>query len=775
MSETTNLKLKKHDNVTTNTNQFDVENYMNGNWDKIDEFAGEVNDKVIEIEDSIDLVKQRTDQAVEEINTDISNIEKEQTEQNESIASKVNQADYNKAMLAIQAELNEAREENESIKGVIPTTSNTGENVTLNNTASMRFKKLDIGGNSKQETRSGINLWNDTSVENKAISSLSNTQVSVSNLKLTKAGNYCIRLFFTDNTYATSDVTTLLKDSAGNTVTEVGVLATKNLTQQQVEEITSGVVWTNTNGLSTYASKTIKGIILVQADTFPEAYEQYGVMPSLEFPSEVEAVGQDVNLFDEEQITLNRYVDSNGFDGASVISNISGYIPVVPNAEYTLNYDTDGRARYVCFYNAEKQVIDGSTIKAYINQTITFKTTNDTRYIRFTYYSGATNVKLQKGTKATVWSPYNHGSANVTVCNKNRLDFSKWNNVTASHGTVEKVKNGLELTATTNDCYTDTFAYNFQGTLSKERIEKYGVIAKPNTKYTFSCKVNNVTISKRLYMFFADKDYNLLGSVGSATSALTAETPANCKYITVRVGVANAGDSLTFTDLQIEEAETATDYVEHKEQTFTVPVQQEMLKDDGFVKIDGTWKEKHTWGKYVITGKEGVSKHTSTTNNSFYIQLSSYIDVLPKCPENNSTVAEILCSHFPVDAVNTNVFKDKIGIGLTQLSSSRTCALYISVGLDGISTSDEFKAKLAELYEAGTPVTVYYKLETPIYLDCTEAQKAVLNQVEKAKSYEDVTHIYSTDEISPIFDVEAYQDLKALFNQTNVAVLEGGN
>ena len=116
MSETTNLKLKKHDNVTTNTSQFDIQNYMNGNWDKLDEFAGEVNDKVIEIEDSIDLVKQRTDQAVEEINTDISNIQKEQTEQNESIASKVNQADYNKAMLAIQAELNEAKEENESIK-----------------------------------------------------------------------------------------------------------------------------------------------------------------------------------------------------------------------------------------------------------------------------------------------------------------------------------------------------------------------------------------------------------------------------------------------------------------------------------------------------------------------------------------------------------------------------------------------------------------------------------------------------------------------------------
>lgn len=52
MSETTNLKLKKHDNVTTNTNQFDVENYMNGNWDKLDEFAGQVNGKTAELQEA---------------------------------------------------------------------------------------------------------------------------------------------------------------------------------------------------------------------------------------------------------------------------------------------------------------------------------------------------------------------------------------------------------------------------------------------------------------------------------------------------------------------------------------------------------------------------------------------------------------------------------------------------------------------------------------------------------------------------------------------------
>ena len=50
MSETKNLKLKKHDNPETNTEKFDIENYLNGNWDKIDENTEEINQKIENIQ-----------------------------------------------------------------------------------------------------------------------------------------------------------------------------------------------------------------------------------------------------------------------------------------------------------------------------------------------------------------------------------------------------------------------------------------------------------------------------------------------------------------------------------------------------------------------------------------------------------------------------------------------------------------------------------------------------------------------------------------------------
>ena len=50
MSETTNLKLFKQDNPTTNTNNFDIEKTLNDNWDKLDENAGTTNKKLESLE-----------------------------------------------------------------------------------------------------------------------------------------------------------------------------------------------------------------------------------------------------------------------------------------------------------------------------------------------------------------------------------------------------------------------------------------------------------------------------------------------------------------------------------------------------------------------------------------------------------------------------------------------------------------------------------------------------------------------------------------------------
>ena len=57
MSETTNLKLFKHDNPSTNTNPFDVEQSLNDNWDKIDTAAGEIQEEQTKQNEDIESLK----------------------------------------------------------------------------------------------------------------------------------------------------------------------------------------------------------------------------------------------------------------------------------------------------------------------------------------------------------------------------------------------------------------------------------------------------------------------------------------------------------------------------------------------------------------------------------------------------------------------------------------------------------------------------------------------------------------------------------------------
>ena len=132
-------------------------------------------------------------------------------------------------------------------------------------------------------------MWNDTSIENKKVSELTNTQISMSDLKL-EAGDYRFKLFFTDGTYAQADVNVLLKNSENATLKIISINSYATLTEEEAEQIVSGVCFTNATGLANYANKTITGLMLTEGTTAVDKYEKYGASPSLDYPSEIETL-----------------------------------------------------------------------------------------------------------------------------------------------------------------------------------------------------------------------------------------------------------------------------------------------------------------------------------------------------------------------------------------------------------------------------------------------------------------------------------------------------
>ena len=263
-----------HQNPATNENQFDVENYLNENWNKTKEVVNNNADELISVQGRVSALE--TDNTTNK--QDISEIKEEQIEQNTNIES-------------LQTKLEKVEKEfnDYAIHGQA-----SGEFIHLTDSAKSSCK-IDIKGNVKQETRSGKNLWNDTSIENKKVSELTNTQISMSDLKL-EAGDYRFKLFFTDGTYAQADVNVLLKNSENATLKIISINSYATLTEEEAEQIVSGVCFTNATGLANYANKTITGLMLTKGTTAVDKYEQYGASPSLDYPSPIQTVKDSVKV-----------------------------------------------------------------------------------------------------------------------------------------------------------------------------------------------------------------------------------------------------------------------------------------------------------------------------------------------------------------------------------------------------------------------------------------------------------------------------------------------
>lgn len=199
MSETTNLKLKKHDNVATNENPMNLEDYLNENWDIIDETFGTANNVIkdlqINVEDlnsendkqneDIETLKTDNDTNKENIETNASNIEKNTKDielNTENIQTNTEDINTLKAQKeALEKELERQKEDN---RLNTLTEDNGGELVHIDNTTGSRFNALEIEGNEKQFSQEGTSnllvLEEGSKSQNGITVSVENGEVTIS-------------------------------------------------------------------------------------------------------------------------------------------------------------------------------------------------------------------------------------------------------------------------------------------------------------------------------------------------------------------------------------------------------------------------------------------------------------------------------------------------------------------------------------------------------------------------------------------------------------------
>lgn len=339
--------------------------------------------------------------------------------------------------------------------------------------------------------------------------------------------------------------------------------------------------------------------------------------------------------------------------------------------------------------------------------------------------------KLEKGIVVTPYSKYGQGCVKVTKCNNNL--FNKNDIVNKAY-----INSSGEIVSNDGQNYT-----NYISVVS-------------NTMYTIHAEN---PLGAATAICFYDTNKKLLSGLNyNNVKSMSFKTPSNCDF--VRASVSN----INLETLQIEEG-PATTYEEHEEQSYIIPTQQafKSIGDirDTFIKKDDKWYERHNINRKKLDGTENWM--LIDNNSRFAIKITEQrakIDVR----NSNSNLTECLSNRF-VKAAQASVVKVNNRIAFSEWSGIQF--LYLSKIKDSVA---ELKSYLAE-----NETYVDYPLEIPIDIECTSEQSAVLEKLNNARTYKNITNLYSSNEVSAILSLDYAKDLEILLNNVQALALNNAS
>lgn len=155
-------------------------------------------------------------------------------------------------------------------------------------------------------------------------------------------------------------------------------------------------------------------------------------------------------------------------------------------------------------------------------------------------------------------SPVEH-SLVVKVHGKNLFNYDAWKGINAIHGEVTYSDDGVvKLTATENDCFTNYGMYPVAARIP----------VKAGETVTLSWETDAVeTLTSGLNYIFMNGAADNFKSAPATQKKITYIAPADCEFITFRLGVSVAGDSITYWNIQVEKGDTATEYTPYIDPT----------------------------------------------------------------------------------------------------------------------------------------------------------------------------------------------------------------
>ena len=580
-------------------------------------------------------------------------------------------------------------------------------------------KRLKIEGKSEQATRSGKNLFNKSKTTDDKIINSNGTIENVTNK------------FYSDYIYIKGKT-----DYVFNTSNNVEVALYNESTKEFITRLSTKKINTDVDCYVRFNGNIEeKDYIMLEKGSISTDYELYGASPSLDYPSRIINIGDNINLLNVKNALKGYYFYETGELTEGDNNWFYLLIKVKSNESYTFSgVTTTQNSIGIAQFNSNKEFVKSGI--PYKNTT--FTTGSTTAYLGISIRKSEINeVKLEEGSIATLCTPYNCGSIDYKIENKNLFDK---NNAIIIDTGISSSGLGLQ----NNELRTLIFP------------------CKPNKTYTISKILSSrFSLADLISYSYGNTTSQSIINNNNATN-LTITTSTNANYIAVYYYNAST-DTLTeqeiLDSIQIEEGAIATDYVEHQEQTIHFPLSKgQLLHEEDYIDSDGIHQNRKT---IVLNGTEDWNNLIAWGN---YYRV--YITLLDAKKFNTNVQNNQLCSHFIYNFNGTFAINNDTKEGIFAQYMNTQQFYFVTTK----TTTESWKSYLAEQYANCTPVTIEYELAEEIVTPLTKEQKDAYYELQKAKYVDKMTLTCLNEIETELVDID--KSLEESFLEIEKSIIE---
>lgn len=791
-------ELNIHRDVIS-TEQFDVQGYLNENWDKMQDVVDNNAKELMQVQKDISTLKEDNktnksridvleksnetrDGKISKNTEDIEAIQGSIKTATETINKKDNEQDEDikankESIEELQAENLEIKAENErlreDIKSIATIGEASGENIHLEDSSDARCE-LEICGNHQQDTREGYNQFKITSTQTQS-AGVTITKIDESSVSYqgTTAGMFTHMLVEYDGKGLEITKQMYLKAFGNLTNAILSVKLIKNgKTESSYLRVSPDLILSAGDVLQQiYVQQQNTGILisgtlqvlLTDYENKDKPYEQYGASPSIDFLSELKAVGDDINILNDTIFARKGY--HSGIVGATIqkvnttIRLLTDEdINVISNKDITISLGTDKDLKYNVFEIDENDVIIKNNMSSN-NKDKTIKLQENTKKISLMLMWQDANktiiledikdckIKIAYGTSINNYSSYNCGSAKVDIVNKNIFkEISNKKDIKKAYfniiGGILNIKKGeiCIISFDTNNnqggLYLNEDIFLFQG------------------NYSVTCD------GKRHYLIGKVKD----------------QINTNVTILKTNKETTNNYDISNVLVTKYDASNVDTKYIKHQEQSYLVDVQQPMFEGDKFIKTDGKWYEKHCVKTEIMLTFPTTNIEVCGTFANFQTNRNIAFAVVKNDLKITNVRNDILCDK--LKAKDNSMWGGKEEGIQTYINSNK---FMISIPFEDIEknfgeelTINNYSQAFRKYINDNGPFKIYYLLEEPELVECTEAQNKVLDEIySKAHTYKNITNISAESaEVNPIICLKYLKDPETEHNKLQAQIDE---